>query len=229
MKKLLDKIFFGVTLVLIIMSLIALVLVHIELFTNYQFEISTDGISNYLLAFGTFKELFLGTVAVIGGYVAINSYLEGVKINKYSDWVERTEIRYNQISKYDPQIRILLCHNRNDMFDYLEKRDFVFKNKFSLQDFFNKYFKEIVPIIEERNIRYINNGGIYPNKQETYSYLNFQYIFAELVNISKSYPEILKDLHDLYIESLKKDRYIDKDAYNSAVNNALKNKSNNIV
>ncbi len=224
MKKFLSKIFKGVTVILLILSVAAMILIQIDLGRNYQFDLSVSGITYYLLAFGKFKELFLGTIALVAGYVGVESFLETVKENRYTDWVARTEIRYSEIVKYDPQLKILLSHQRRTMFEYLEKENFSFNNKESLKLFFEKFIAPKVPYIEESNTRYENLGGCYPDENFTFSYLNFQYIFAEMVNLSKSYPCILNDLHTMYIDSLPKNRTIDSALYNAAINDYCKSR-----
>lgn len=225
MKKCLLKNFAGVTIILLALSVFAIVLIQIDLAKNYQFELSVSGITNYLLSFGKFKELFLGTIALVAGYVGVESFLESFKENRYTDWVARSEIRYSEIASYDPQMKILLSHQRRTMFEYLEKENFTFKNKQSFKSFFDKFIAPKVSHMEERNIRYVDLGGCYPDNEFTYSYLNFQYVFAEMINLSNSYQDILTDLRTMYLDSMPKDRIIDKELYKTSIDNYCRRRS----
>ena len=213
MKNFLSKIFKGVTFALLILSAAAIILTQVDLAQNYQFEFSVSGITYYLLSFGKFKELYLGTIAIAAGYVGIKTLEVGIKTleetimeNRYRDWSNKNDFRLMEYLKNNysnDKIREIFTCYRRDIFDELYEKKFCINNKKELKSFIDKYFAPNIDLLEQSSELFFPCNSLYPNANTCYSIDCVTYLFKGLINLDKCYPEIIRDFTEIYLNYVK--------------------------
>jgi len=208
------------------MSVIALFAIHMTL-AHYSFSFTPLGLSTYIGAFASYGALFAGTIATTGVYFgllradsAIQQNNDKLRQDRFSEWRVVLEIRASEIEKYDPFMKREFVRVRWQFFNELHSRNFTIADKATLSLIFNTVFKDLVSFFETQNNRHISMGGAYPNNTSSYSFDSFRFLF--LGSIETLYTGIDKDLMELYIAALPKDRHIDVGLYEAALRNPHK-------
>jgi hypothetical protein len=221
MNNVLKYILISVMAFLIILSVSALIEIHVRNSIIYSFSFSLKGVVNYLNSYSEYKTLFISTVSIITAYFGLERLNEATNANtlklkqdRFQEWKSSIEHRLIYADTDNHQIRKVFAHKRLAFFDDLYKINFAIKDKAQLTKLFN-HFKDIVPFIERQNNTHINQGGIYPTNKYSYSYDAFRYLF--LGCLSESYIEIENDLKDLFLQELPNDRIINSKLYESVI------------
>ncbi|KAA6326749.1 hypothetical protein EZS27_024189 [termite gut metagenome] len=206
---------------LIILSVIALIEIHILNSNIHNLSFSSKGVANYLNSYSEYKTLFIFTVTIITAYFglerlneATNANILKIKHDHFQEWKSSIEYRLIYADTNNHQIRKVFAHKRLRFFDDLYKIDFVVKDKNQLTQLFS-HFKDIVPFIESQNDTYVKQGGIYQTDRYAYSYDAFRYLFLGCLH--EPYIGIEEDLADLFLQELPKDRTINSQLYASAI------------
>lgn len=221
MNNVLKHILIGIMFFLIILSVIALIEIHVLNSKIYNFSFSPKSVSNYLSTYSEYKTLFIFTVTIITAYFglerlneATNTNILKIKQDRFQEWKSSIEHRLICADTDNHQIRKVFAHKRLRFFNDLYKVDFTIKDINQLTQLFG-HFKDIISFIESQNNTYVKQGGIYPTDRYAYSYDAFRYLF--LGCLSEHYIKIDEDLADLFLNELPKDRMINSQLYESVI------------
>jgi hypothetical protein len=224
LAKILNAMLVTVIAILIVMSILALAVIHLTFFDKqiYTSSFTPTGINNYLNGLGEYKALFTATVATIAAYfgllrfkAAADQNRDKLKMDRFSDWKTVLDVRFIEIEKNDPYMKKEFIRIRYHYFNQLYDMKFNIATKTDLTTIFNTTFKDLVEFFENQNNKNIRMGGTHPTCAHSYSLDAFRYLFLGCVD--NSYPEIKVDLDSLYVANLPTDRSIDLDLYNSAL------------
>lgn len=221
MKGFTDKIARFVLLIavcaVIVLSMLALVSVHITLFEQ-SFLWSSEGLNNYLEGIFKYKELFVFTITVITVYIGFQSWKtasanqkDRLRQDHFSEWKAAIEYRFSYTDKNDPLVRSIFTTARWKIFDELYNFDLKIMNKEQLEYFFSRCFKELMGSLEEQNESYKMNGGIYKDEKHVYSYESLRWIILGCLH--DYYSGFEEDLKQLMIEHLPPNRYINEEVW----------------
>lgn len=217
--KILNSLFVFFVIILVVMSLLALVIIHATLF-KYTFSLTPAGLNTYLNEYKSYSALFAGTIATTGGYLgllrlhaATNANRDKLKQDRFSEWKTVFEIRALETEKKDPFMKREFVRLRWHFFNELYKRNFTVANKNDLTTVLS-IFKTVIPFFEEQSNDYVNMGGVYRDANSSYSVNSFVFLFLGLIDIS--YNEIELDLRGLYISYLPQNRIVGEALYHSA-------------
>ena len=221
--KILNIILIGIITILLVMSTIALVTIHMNLFTS-NFSFTSIGLENYLSSFATYKSLFTGTIATCAAYFGLirvkatdDSNKAKIKQDEFIEWKTILQARAIEIEWIDPKMFREIIKIRKRMFDSLYVAEFEISDKEQLTTLFNENIKNLVDFFENTNLRHNKLGGIYQNDKTAYSYDSFRFLLHGM--IYSYYDEIENDLHSLYLNNLSKNRTIDKGLFETAQRN----------
>lgn len=224
MIKILDKVLFGITLILMLMSVLAITAIHVHFFntSKYSFSFTPTGFDTYLLSYSEYKALFTGTIAVIAAYIGLHrvkattdANMEKVKQDKFNEWKTVLDVRIIEVEKENPYMKREFIRVRSNYYEQLFHIDFKIQTKEELNQIFNSTFRDLVLFFEQQNNKHIEMGEVYPNNQYSYSFDSFRFLF--LGCIYDYYDNIEKDLEELYLKMLPKDRSIDEETYKAAL------------
>ena len=210
--------------ILCLMSLLALISIHgkvIELSPDF----SPIGIDTYLSAYLPYKYLFTLTIATCSAYfgllrvkATLDSNVEKLKQDRFSEWKTIVQIRCNEIALLDPKMTREIIRVRRSIFNYLYEKDFNIQNVGELTEVFNTNIAESVGFFETTNAKYHKYGGIYRNNEHSYSFDSLRFIFFGM--LENWYDGMIDDLESLYVANLQAGRMIGEGLYQTAVQNA---------
>jgi hypothetical protein len=213
--KIVNFLLIAIITILLIASITALIATHWSLANEYAFNLSPLGINRYLSELGDYKSLLTGTIATIVAYfgmlrlkVATEANIDKVKNDRFLEWKTVLEVRCVEVENQDPLMRREFTRIRYNLFTQLFAQKFIISNQSDLKNIFENHFLNIADFFDTNNTRYINNGGIYPSTNYSYSFDHFRFIF--MGTIDSFYDDLVKDLEILYISALSKSRIIDK-------------------
>lgn len=213
----------AVLIILIVLSLIALIVVHWTLF-HKAWLITPQGFENYITSLGNYKALFTSTVAVMAAYfgfhrlnVAIEANVQKVKQDRFVEWKTVLDIRFMEIEKNDPFMKREFVRIRHKFYEQLFPLKYNIDNQTQLIQIFDSTFRELVIFFEQQNNRHIGMGGPYPDNRYSYSFDSFRFLF--LGCIDNVYNNIVIDLQNLYLNCLPGVRRIDGEIYRISVLN----------
>jgi len=221
MNTILKYILIVVMFFLIILSVVALIVIHVQNSNIYDFSFTPKGVVNYLNSYSEYKTLFIFTVSIITAYFglerlneATNANILKIKQDRFQEWKSSIEHRLIYADTENHQIRKVFAHKRLRFFNDLYQMNFLIKDKAQLIKLFD-HFKDIVPFIEAQNDIHVRQGGIYQSDKHAYSYDAFRYLFLGCVY--EPYTDIDEDLSELFLQELPKDRMISPQLYQSAI------------
>jgi hypothetical protein len=199
---------------------------------NYEFSFSVNGIETYLSKYGGYKALFTTTVATIVAYLgllrlkaATDANVEKVKQDRFVEWKSVLETRLIDIETVDPLMKRGFTKVRYNLFKKLYDIDFSILDKNQLKDIFDSTFKKegLPQFFESQNLKLMSMGEIYLNEKYSYSFDSFRFIFCGCLD--NSYPDLVLDLKNLYLELLPPERLIDEVGYRFALTEYRKPKN----
>lgn len=218
--------FLGLVIILGIFSILAIVSIHWHLFSKYHFEFSPIGINTYISSFEKYKALFAATGAcfsiyfvVMGLLTNITSNMEKIKNDRFTEWKNILDIRLIETDINDPYLKKIFISNRHSLFLKLDELNYSVNNKSELIDIFNSYFRDSIAMLEKMNKNHMKYGGVYRDKNHSYSFNSFEFIF--LGTLKNKYPGIQEDLNELFLNSIDINRTIDEPLYLSSINNTI--------
>lgn len=225
MKGFTDKIARFVLLIavcaVIVLSMLALVSVHITLFEQ-SFLWSSEGLNNYLEGIFKYKELFVFTITVITVYIGFQSWKtasanqkDRLRQDHFSEWKAAIEYRFSYTDKNDPVVRSIFTTDRWKIFDELYNLDMKIMNKEQLVQFFSRCLKKFMGSLESQNEDYKKHCGVYRDKEHVYSYESLRWIILGCLH--DYYVGVEDDLKQLMIESLPPNRYVDRAKWEDVV------------
>ena len=204
--------------ILLLFSLASFVIIQKELF-SYSFRFDTVGLNNYIFSFTTYKELYAATMTLIVSYFAILrlkaaevANLEKVKQDRFSEWKIQLEIRILEVEKNNPYLKRQLTTIRYKFFNKLYEIKMSINSKEDIIKIFDDDFKKSLLFLEENNLNYKSQGGIYLNKKATFFYNDFFFVFCG--SLDNFYDDLYKDLKEVYLTILKPDRIISEFSLN---------------
>lgn len=193
--------------ILIIFSAIAFILASIEGF-KMSFDLSSKSFQNYLKLFNPYSILFAATFVVITAQLAIErlglmseANVNSFKASNRTQWIQTVREFFNEIKEDDPYICKMLSRQLLPIHDYLFDKSYKISTADETKDFFNKFFATRVCYFEEMNTKYLNIA-CYQSREQSYSWINFNYIVFVMVAVDESYKDFLKDLEKLYKEKV---------------------------
>jgi hypothetical protein len=212
--------------VLALTSTIALVAIHWELFFKYDLLLSPQGVECYLSAYGQYETLFTATLGVAGAYfaflqlnAAVDTYRDKIRYDFFTEWKTTLEVRLKEIERDEPYMGRQFVKLRFGFFKELYEINLSINSKEALIQIFKKHFINEVNFLEKSNRRFEGMGGIYPDAGYSYSFDNFRFVF--LGCLDSFYPEIERDLKELYLAELPANRTIDISTYQYAIINYI--------
>ena len=221
--KILNGIIITIISILCVMSLLALISIHGKVF-ELSLEFSPKGIDTYLSSFLPYKYLFTLTIATCSAYfgflrvkATLDSNVEKIKQDRFSEWKTIVQIRCNEIALLDPKMTREIIRARRSIFNFLYDKNFNIQNIAELTEVFNQNISESVGFFETTNARHNKLGGIYRNNRHSYSFDSFRFIFYGM--LENWYDEMIDDLENLYVANLPNGRMIGEGLYQSAVQN----------
>lgn len=216
--KILNYLFIFFVTVLVLMSLLALITIHLTLW-DYSFSFSPEGLTTYIAAYGKYAALFAGTITVTSVYFGLLRVHAATEANRdksrqdrFGEWKVVLEVRMAELKK-DPFMKREFYRLRLQYFNELYQRNFIVANRQQLTEIFN-VFAGHVAFFEQQNDEYIRMGSAVPNGIYSYSYDSFQFMFFG--GIENMYNDIGNDLRQLYASRLPADRVINEENYHAA-------------
>lgn len=224
MTKIFNTLLVVISFILILMSVIALISVHLTL-SESAFSFTPDGFNSYLKALGQYGSLFAGTISVVVAYFGLLRLNAATEANKdkrkqdyFAEWKLVLEIRSLEIKDRDPRMVREFTRLRYSLYEELYSKHFEIKNKIELQSVFNGIFGDgIIKFFESMNETRLGMGDVYPSSTYSYSLDSFRFLF--LGCLKSYYDELENDLQKLYLEEMDPNRIIDKNLYQSALDN----------
>ena len=221
MAKIFNILLVVISFILILMSVIALISIHLFLFQK-PFSFTSAGFNFYLETLGQYKSLFAGTISVVVAYFGLLRLNAATEANKdkrkqdyFAEWKLVLEIRSLEIKARDPLMIREFIRLRHSLYEELHSKHFEIENEIVLKSVVDHIFGDgIIQFFESMNNEYIDMGGIYPSSTYSYSYDSFRFLF--LGCLKEYYDEIGTDLRKLYLEKMAPDRTINKAMYQSA-------------
>ena len=208
---------------LLLMSTIALILIHWQLF-NLELSISPIGLEYYLSSYGKYKALFAGTVAVCAAYFGLLRARVSAEANKsrlkqdyFAEWKTVVQARATEVEKNDLFMLRAIVEIRHSLYNDLYDLNFVINSKNQLTEIFNKHIGSRVDLFETQNNRHIGMGGVYRDDNFSYAFNSFHFIFRGMIN--DAYAEFGKDLKQLYLSNINEFRHIDSNLFKIAQQN----------
>jgi hypothetical protein len=205
------------------MSTIALIAIHWSL-SELDIAFSPDGLETYLSAFGKYKALFTGTIAVCAAYfglqrvkVSEEANREKIKQDYFNEWKTIIQVRAAEVDENNKFMLREIVKIRHSLFNDLYDLKFEISNKNEMTEIFDKHLKSRVSFFEEQNDKHIGMGGAYPDENYSYSFSAFLFIFWGMID--KGYDTLGKDLKEIYLENMDSMRFIDKANYKIALQN----------
>ncbi|MAO17269.1 MAG: hypothetical protein CMH44_10415 [Muricauda sp.] len=209
--------------ILLLMSTIALIAIHWSL-SEHHIDFSPKGLETYLSAFGNYKALFTGTIAVCSVYfglqrvkVSEEANREKIKQDYFNEWKTIIQVRAAEVDKNDKFMLREIVKIRHSLYNDLYALKFQIINKTKLTEIFDKHLKSRVRFFEEQNDKHIGMGGAYPDENYSYSFNAFLFIFWGMID--KGYDNLGQDLKEIYLENMDSNRFIDKANYKIALQN----------
>lgn len=227
MIKAFSKLLVAISVILIIMSVIALTSVHLVLFEK-SFSFTPEGLNLYIESLGEYGSLFAGTISVVVAYLGLLRLDAATEANRdkrkqdyFAEWKTILEIRSIEVKDRDPRMVREFTRLRHSLYEKLYTKHFAIKNKEELQSVFDSFFENgIINFFESMNEDSINQGNIYPSSSYSYSFDSFRFLFLGCLN--EYYDDIENDLKSLYMEKMDSNRTIDEALYQSALENSLR-------
>lgn len=222
--KFYDLLFRSIIWVLIACSIIAIVIIHLDMFQspNFEFSLSRNSIEGYLDIYKKYSGLFTATVAVIVAYlglqrlkVASDANSDKLKQDHFVEWRTVQDVRLMELEKTDPYMKREFIKIRKNLFLQLYDLDFKIENKEQLTEIFKANFSEFIPFFESMNEKFMEMGGVYQNSSFSYTGQNFAFLFNGC--IEKGYDQLYSDILALHRQYLATDRIIDSEMYKSAL------------
>ena len=219
MAKIFNILLVVISFILILMSVIALISIHLFLFQK-PFSFTSAGFNFYLETLGQYKSLFAGTISVVVAYFGLLRLNAATEANKD----KRKQDYFAEIKARDPLMIREFIRLRHSLYEELHSKHFEIENEIVLKSVVDHIFGDgIIQFFESMNNEYIDMGGIYPSSTYSYSYDSFRFLF--LGCLKEYYDEIGTDLRKLYLEKMAPDRTINKAMYQSAFENLHSRKS----
>lgn len=226
--------------ILIIFSLIAFLLINTEALCKMSPDISPQGFKTYLSLYNPFQVLFGSLFVVITADLAIErlglmsesnknaalASLNSFKASSRTTWIQTVKEFYSEIRSKDPRICKEITRKSIEIHDYLFAIDYKISDEETLEDFFDRFFSDGVSGFEQMNTVMLN-VGFYSDKNQSYSFDSFRYIFFVMINADESYNGIAKDLEAIYkkmVQEFNSD-LINADLYEAGIEQYVKNKS----
>ena len=217
--KFFEILFKIVVIILVLLSTMALLLIHIQAFKE-SVILDMTGLNNYLEFYSGYSALFgaaIATLSLLFGLLRLNeatiTNVEKLKQDRFNEWKLYLEVRVAEVEKNNSIMKREFIRERWLFFGVVYRLKFRIANKNQLIDAFEG-FKKLVATFESNHSRTQNLGEIYPNRTTSYSFNDFSYVFFG--GIYDFYPEMFDDLSTLYIQNLSTSRIIDKAAYDIA-------------
>lgn len=217
-KLILNIIIITTSLILVLLSASILFIVQKNLCTDY-FDPSILGLNNYLKEFSEFKELFAATITLIVAYFGILRLTaaevanrEKVKQDRFNEWKNLLDIRIIEVEKNNKYFKRQFATLRWNLFERLYENKMEINSAKELNVIFNDEMRSSVRFLEEMNEKYFVKG-VYPSKDYSYIYTDFQFIFLGILD--KYYPGMEDDLKNIVLNSLNPERIVDYDLYTS--------------
>ena len=227
MIKVFNKLLVAISVILIIMSVIALISVHLVLFEQ-SFSFTPEGLNFYIESLGQYGSLFAGTISVVVAYLGLLRLDAATEANRdkrkqdyFAEWKTILEIRSFEVKDRDPRMVREFIRLRHSLYEILYTKHFAIKDKTELQSVFDSIFEnDIISFFESMNKDSIGLGNIYPSSDYSYSFDSFRFLF--LGCLDEYYDDIENDLKSLYMEKMDSNRTIDEALYQSALENSLR-------
>ncbi|MCG8750554.1 hypothetical protein [Tenacibaculum finnmarkense] len=202
------------------MSILALISIHGKL-ADFDSKFSPSGIDNYLSSYANYKYLFTGTIATCSAYfgllrvkATLDSNLEKIKQDRFSEWKTIVQIRCGEIESLDPKMTREIIKIRLSIYNFLYDKNFKIQNINELTEVFNAYVSSLVGFFENTNKRQ-QQLGVYRNERHSYSFDSFRFVFYGMLD--SCYEEMINDLEELYIQNLPNGRMIGEGHYQTAL------------
>jgi hypothetical protein len=222
--KIITKLLLVIIGILTVMSVIALVAIHWQLFAEHSLSISPEGINFYLSALGEYEALFTASVATLGLYFAflqltsaVDTYKDKIRSDHYAEWKNTLEVRLKEVEADEPYMGRQFIKLRYRLFLHLYEMKFAISTREQLDQVFELHFKKEVGFLEKTNERYQGMGEVYPDEKYSYSFDSFRFVF--LGCIDNFYDEIEEDLKGIYLAVLPQYRHINLNTYQVALQN----------
>ncbi|WP_263603506.1 hypothetical protein [Chryseobacterium sp. PET-29] len=206
------------SLILVAISASALIIIQVNL-RKENFDPSIIGLNNYLKEFSEFKELFAATITLIVAYFGILRLTaaelanrEKVKQDRFNEWKNLLDIRIIEVEKNNKYFKRQFITLRWKLFERLYDNKMEINSQKDLNIIFNDEMRSSVRFLEEMNDKY-SSKGVYPSKDYSYIYDDFQFIFLGILD--KYYNGIEEDLKNIILNSLNPERTVDYDLYTS--------------
>lgn len=224
MVKIFNILLAVISFILILISLFALISIHLFLFQK-PFSFTSDGFNFYLETLKQYGSLLAGTISVVVAYFTLLTLNASTEANKeerkqdyFAEWKLVLEIRSIEVKDRDSRMVREFTRLRHSLYEELYSRHFEIENEIDLRSVFERIFEDgIIRFFESMNKTAIGMGNIYPTSDYSYSYDSFKFLF--LGCLKDYYEGIETDLQKLYLEKMDPKRQIDKTMYQYALEN----------
>lgn len=207
-------------------SVIALFAVHWTLASKYVFDLKPDSVNFYLSQLGNYKELFAGTIVVMGAYfglhrlnAAIDANILKVKADRFAEWKTVLDARLPEAEKENPYMRREFIRVRFNLYEHLHELNFRIENREQLTQVFQRHFQDLARFFEDMNERHMHIAA-YPNNTYSYSFDSFRFLLVGCAD--HIYNGAVTDLQKLYVAQLDPARLIDARVFADAQNAYLR-------
>jgi hypothetical protein len=222
-----NSVFLTIIAILLFMSMLGLIEIHWRLASDYNFSFTPEGINKYISSLGSYKELFVGTVAAIAAFLGLHrlhaatqANIDKIRQDKFSDWKTVLDIRFTEIETRDRVMKREFVRLRYRFFQDLYDIKFNIESKQTLDRIANSVFGDIILFFEENNDRYLQMGGIYGDHSSSYSYDSFRFLFTG--SCDTLYDGAQSDLFNWYVSKLDSNRLVDANMHHQQQQNNLR-------
>jgi len=198
---------------LLVMSLMALIEIHLTLATGYVFSLSAEGIYEYLTAYGKYNAIFAGAIGTITAYLGLLGFEDKIKQDRFVEWKTLLDDFLVGIETRNPVMKLIFLQERFCLFNFLYKSNFSISNKEQLNRIITDYFQEHIADFEKNDYKCEVFQEVYPDDKHSYSFEFFWRLLLCCVD-RKVYPQCKNDLKELYLSYLPPKREINKELCN---------------
>lgn len=176
--------------------------------SQYKIDPSLNGFDFFIQLINPYTAFISLAVTLFAIFLALRQLTlakESNIISKRQLWVDNVSKNIESISVNEQFLKLYFNENLEEIFNYLFYKNpkLIIKNRKHLNQFFNKFVKKGIPLLEQNSYQYQQNSGIYLSEEVSFSVETVSNILSLILKPSYEYPDLFNDLENLYLHETK--------------------------